>query len=641
MILFDIKEFYIIYRICKTKQGDFVTSEQLASELGLTSRTIKTMINGIFLYANKNGFKINSKAGYGYYIEVINPVIFQKFQYQLYNFFNKYNANLCEHNIRVLYIILYLLQLNHPITIEKLKTMFFVSYSTIYNDIIKTKKILRHGLSIETIHGKSIQIIGNEIEKRNQVILIYNDLLFSDGIKELFDSPYYAALNVTEEEYAVFAQTIQDYNISVSNEAFTLLLYNLKLANQRYMFYNHIHLTFQYEDLKQLSEYQCAFTLFRKLSYKIEESEEEIALFAAYLLIYNNKHADYYKRYGNYYNQLTDFIKDIRYNLDLRFPQIFSEIADFEILTFPIFTKLYFALQFNLESLAFDNLNYRSEMTMNQVYSELARSISEIISFRYQKKISVSLIQIISFSFAAIFDALPKSILPLNILVIPKENENYWPYLMNKIQTTVSAKPNIDFIYEYQINTIDIHKYDLILSDYDSLYIQSETPIVKFNVHSTMDIEFITAYSEILNKKSHNFADFVKKFDKIYIHNHFIFQGISDLLMHLQNEVTDNLTICASYIKDKNHIFNYYSSNGIVIIPNIYNNAESKNIISIYNIKKRSNQPLWRERVVSQIVFINFDLEKQLSNMVALIEFVNYILSTDNWINLLNIDADL
>ena len=629
MILFDVKQYYILYRICKNEDDSFVTSDQLADELGLTSRTIKGMITELIPYAEKKGFTINSKKGSGYSAEIFDLDLYSRFRMQLYRFFNKYNANLCEHDLRVLYLILYLLQVSTPVSIEKLKTMFYVSYSTIYNDMLKAKKILKRGLILETLQGNRVQIQGSEIRKRNQMALIYNDLLFSEGILELFHDPYYSSSKITDEEYTIFSQMLVEHHITVSNEAFELLIFNIKLANQRYILYKRINYkAFSESAITQLSEYHCAKSLFKALKYPLSESNEEVALFTAYLLVYNNKHGNNQERYGEYYPELIDFVQTLCHDLNQRFDQIFSKIPEFNLLIFPVFAKLFFAITMNIETLSFDNLNYRSEMTTNQVYGEFARVVAEIISFHYQKKISVSLIQIVSFSFEALFESLPKPTMPLNILVIPKENENYWPFLMNKIQNSLPIHPQVDFIYEYQIDNTDMTNYDLILSDYNSLLVHSNAPVVHINLKTIPDVNLLMEYSRIQEQKNFELIyQFIQDFDYIFFHENYIFEGISDLLINLQEEIMDNLIISSGYIKAKNHTYNYYSANGVVVIPNLYSNKNSKNILSIYQISKEMNSVLWRERRVNKIIFINYDIQGELKSINSVIQFVDYIVN--------------
>ena len=76
MILYDAKQFYILYRIAEAQEGEFITSNDLSEELNLTSRTIKTFIAEMDEYCQKNGFEIVSKKGNGYAVEVIDDNIY-------------------------------------------------------------------------------------------------------------------------------------------------------------------------------------------------------------------------------------------------------------------------------------------------------------------------------------------------------------------------------------------------------------------------------------------------------------------------------------------------------------------------------------------------------------------------------------
>ena len=139
------------------------------------------MISSMNGFTERHGFSIVSKKGSGYSISVIDEDLYQPFRKNLYDYFNKYNPSILQHETRVMFLLMYLLQVSNPVTINKLADLFHVSNSTLYSDISKAKKIIH---SVTILPGNKVTIMENELTKRNKICLLYNHFLFSDGIAQ-------------------------------------------------------------------------------------------------------------------------------------------------------------------------------------------------------------------------------------------------------------------------------------------------------------------------------------------------------------------------------------------------------------------------------------------------------------------------
>ena len=637
MYLYEIKQFYILYRICQSQDSDFVTSIDLSEELNITSKTVKAMISGMNEYTADNGFSIVSKKGSGYSITVNNHRTFEDFRNRLYSYFNKYNSSLLQHDTRVMYMLMYLLQASKTPSINQLMDIFYVSNSTIYNDINKAKKTIS---SLSVIQGNRVLIDEKEFSKRNKICLLYNHLLYSEGIEMLFDDPFYKEyelrLKQPEIHYHVISKAIKKYGISISAEAISLIYFYCLLSEARYRLKKYLSLTYDIDRLSELAEYKCAEQILSGYHLSNCKDKEEIAAIAVLLLVYNGNHFNAKDRYASYSEELDRFVESLSRQLNDCFSNSLESLTSHKMILYQIFARLFFALYFEVNDFSFDNLTYRTENTDNQVIIELSRYIAEFILLKTGRKLSHSLIHMLSFSLRAYFIAVEEDQYKLKLLIVPKESEIYWPFIMRKIENSLPHKPDIYFVNEYELPDVDTNSYDMIITNYRSLSGIDDSKITFIDFNADVNISLVEKYYYVYNRKNYNYREFIKSFDNTFIHNNYSFDSVDSFFDDLMNEVGEYIRISKDYLVDKNNLLNYYTKDGIVIIPNISNNLNTPSILSLYNLLDTTSGSLWRERKINTIIFINYDINNDIQKMKKLVNLVDYMLKTPDWHRHLN-----
>ena len=126
VVLLLIREFKILEKLYLEK--GFHTTTQLASDLNVTSRTIKNDIKQLNISLKSKGCKIETKSGVG--IRLIYDQTGEEFLKDYFENYIKYS----EDN-RTMEVALMLLRNFDFISMEQLSNYLFVSKTTVLNDI--------------------------------------------------------------------------------------------------------------------------------------------------------------------------------------------------------------------------------------------------------------------------------------------------------------------------------------------------------------------------------------------------------------------------------------------------------------------------------------------------------------------------
>lgn len=172
-----------LFLLTSLKEEDYSTSQELANILNVSIRTVKNEISILRNKIDSDLIFIQSTPGYGYKIIIkdkhyyysltesiqgINLRNIQKFSKDSFN--------------RVIFIIRKLLVSEKYIKVNKFTTQLFVSHSTVENDIIEVRKLLKkYNIYVISKPKYGIKIKGSEFDIRRSISEYY----FKHPISEL------------------------------------------------------------------------------------------------------------------------------------------------------------------------------------------------------------------------------------------------------------------------------------------------------------------------------------------------------------------------------------------------------------------------------------------------------------------------
>lgn len=237
---------------------EIVTSEELASLVDVSSRTIKSDIEKLNEIIMNNGACVSSKRGRGYYLEINNKSLFSEYMLCLKNEERKLMNIPRTSKERSLYIIRKLLMIDFPVKIEELADEIFVSRQTLQENL-KDVKVLLENYNLNLYSGKAgICIDGDEVLRRRCIcdLFFLRNSEFYVQDNELFSS----TMNQEEIRFIreALLNVLNKYKLRFSDLSIQNMVIHIMIAIRRYRFYQYV--SFNDEKKKEIknTEYYAA-----------------------------------------------------------------------------------------------------------------------------------------------------------------------------------------------------------------------------------------------------------------------------------------------------------------------------------------------------------------------------------------------
>jgi lichenan operon transcriptional antiterminator len=148
----------------------YTTSQEVASELYISDRTARKYLHLVGDILEKNGAHLEAKQGQGYRLLVTDDQQFQQFYHQEVQDVSLVRdaTTIHESEDRQYFILQRLFFEQNEARVDDLASELFVSRSTISNDIVEMKKMLKpYKLEVKSKAGVGIYIVGDEQNKRH------------------------------------------------------------------------------------------------------------------------------------------------------------------------------------------------------------------------------------------------------------------------------------------------------------------------------------------------------------------------------------------------------------------------------------------------------------------------------------------
>ncbi|OCL22918.1 transcription antiterminator BglG [Gilliamella sp. wkB72] len=227
------KQRELISLLIRSKNG-FKSSQELAEELSLSDRTVRTYLKDLKTLIERNGGNIVSKQGYGFQLEIFDRTVFNLFLIEHHLLDKNIEQSQCrEASERKHYILNLLLLESQKIDVEALSEQLFISSSQLNKDIAEIKSQLQpYELTLKKSHSL-IYVDGEERAKRHFIMSYF---FHEDSINFLHHLSYF---NQTCEAISFDTLTIiildecREANIKLSDVMIQNIVLHLSLSIKR------------------------------------------------------------------------------------------------------------------------------------------------------------------------------------------------------------------------------------------------------------------------------------------------------------------------------------------------------------------------------------------------------------------------
>ncbi|WP_188455844.1 BglG family transcription antiterminator [Virgibacillus oceani] len=268
---------------------EFVTSNELATKLGVTSRTIRDDIKIINGKITNFKTEIISQRGKGYKISSMSKQQLKELQNAVETENFLFDTKSVTPDDRVRFIIKRLLYANESITLESLSDELYVSDSTIKNDLKKVKEVL-NSYNIKVVKdNKGIRAKGNEINKRfciSDYFINSEEIENSIIIKLVNSFGYHFYDDDINKIKEIILHELNENDIEVTDDTLNKIAIHMIIAIGRIKSGLPISSISNMDYLKHESEYTIAENINKAIEslYNIKVPEQEIAYTTLHLV---------------------------------------------------------------------------------------------------------------------------------------------------------------------------------------------------------------------------------------------------------------------------------------------------------------------------------------------------------------------
>lgn len=244
----------ILIKSLSTKK--YMTAEELAKKLDISSKTVRTLIKNLNDLLIKSGSEIISKPGYGYRLKITDEEMFSKLDLT-----NKRKVLPETSEERIQYIIEYLINVNKYVKVEELSKMLFTSAKTLAKDLKEIEKILKnYNIILDRKPYYGIKLKGEEFDFR-LCIADYVEKKTNEKIYEMDESGL-------KKIATVIMDTLKNEKFSISDMAFQNLIIHIQIALKRIE--ENCYIPVREEKLREyISEKE--FWIAKKCTYNLEK----------------------------------------------------------------------------------------------------------------------------------------------------------------------------------------------------------------------------------------------------------------------------------------------------------------------------------------------------------------------------------
>lgn len=277
-----------LLRFLLENESDFLPSQKIGSEVGLSDKTVRKYLNNLEKVLNENGAELLIKQGLGYQLEVKHPIQFDVFRQSLKENVRNLSdiSRIEETSDRVYFILNKLCFENEEVSIKQLACDLYISKTTASNLISEVRTILKqYNLELANDGEQGMRLAGEERTIRHFIM----DYFFTDKFGSSFSLVTDNQHSLAEQHYTEIALIVldecRDAKVKLSDFIIRNLIMHILLMIKR------IKNGFQIApfdispDIAQSIEYSVALNIIRRIEkvMQLEFPEEEAGFIALHL----------------------------------------------------------------------------------------------------------------------------------------------------------------------------------------------------------------------------------------------------------------------------------------------------------------------------------------------------------------------
>jgi len=458
-----------------------VIGSVLSKQCSLSLKTIKKEIDDMNDYLCHVGFRIVSKTGSGYEVEVLDSQKYETFKQQAINRFQR-NQFFKDHQLeRVHFIIRQLLSNRGNIYIEDLAQGCYVSASIINRDMrLVHQKLAEYNLQLKNKTKKGLVLQGDEWDKR--LALIAEHRIYRRFILNNYDVDEYDFRKLFLTDSNGYNQAYHILREALNNEegyllpyyALPKIVYMIILSVTRQHFDDDLMKTAaRFDFVKQGTSYFLAQRIYQHLSEELDVFYSPIAVstLAAYLRSFR---IIKYSRFEDFTNaqQIKDTVTEF-----LEFFNTFIDLSEYDLNQ--VFKDL---------CCAFASLLSRLVIGVHPDEYQIARVRNDgllgadycliLYLFLKQKGYDVQVLDTLEFYYLFMaFARLEAGPAKRKILVVSRNGYYYAKDLCAKFERSMEIE---DFAFEpreyLELKSLNLNDYQMIATDIDELGAEYNLP---------------------------------------------------------------------------------------------------------------------------------------------------------------------
>lgn len=239
-----------------------MTGQELAANLHITSRTIRSTIKDLSAILQENGAEIMARHRKGYQLHVHDHLAFRSFLKMVA--FEKVNIKAVpsDPRDRITYLIKRLLLSEEYIKLEMLADDLYVSLSTVKNSLKEVRELLtKYELEVDSRPNYGIKVVGNELKLRYCIAeYVFNS---AQEQSELVSDPEMAVIR------SIILKQTKEAGIQLSDSGLSNLVIHIAIACKRVQHRKYVSMLD--EELKNL-EKQAEYLVSKQIVSDIKES---------------------------------------------------------------------------------------------------------------------------------------------------------------------------------------------------------------------------------------------------------------------------------------------------------------------------------------------------------------------------------
>ncbi|RAV70835.1 hypothetical protein DBT40_06430 [Aerococcus tenax] len=509
------------------KQEGYVTSDSLSRLFHLSPKTVLNRIDQYNELLKSYDIYISKLPRKGIKLELNN-------EENINTFFEDNYVYFMTPDQRRDYIIMKLLMSSCPISNDEFQDELFVSYSTLQNDLVYVRDLLKkNNLYLSNIRKKGYEIKGEEKNIRQY---------FSQFVSKKTEIMSFFSIDSEIRIKKDLFYIINHHEFDISDNAFNDLFKYIVIAIKRIKHISHSDIETYRSDLGNNEEFPEKVKNVSKDIAKLIEKETGKFINSNEVKIIMIKLATSQSVDNEddivFINKVRKIVDKIVYLINISFRFNFEHDSQLKRNLLFHISPLIYRLKYNLQ---IENpLKYEIIKKYPAGYI-LARVGSKVLEKEFMKDMTQDEIAFLALHFAvAIEKELNKDALLLDILIVCGSGRGSAKLIEYKIKDVFGQLINrIDSIELYGLKDIDEENYDLILT---TLKIDSDTkiPILKINsLLNSIDLnELSIVFNQIFKEKQGNMT-----FSKDLYLNNISAKSRNDALYKLISLVSDQISI--------------------------------------------------------------------------------------------------